>query len=202
MAMTRKDNPKMHDRRPLSAVSAAFLENHAFLKQFLARFFSDRQDIEDVAQEAFLRAYVAEQQKEIEQPRAYLFRIARNLALTKLTKKSNKITDYLEECGGSVVIECVAAADSEVEAQESLGLYCDAVAALPEKCRQVFLLRKVHGLAHKEIAKRMSLSVSSVEKYLLRGILECKAFVQEHEGRVPDREASTAAESGRSRGRQ
>ncbi len=195
--MTQEDFPKTHNRRPLSAVTAAFLVNHDFLKRFLARFFSNSQDIEDVAQETYLRAYVAEQQKEIEQPKAYLFRIARNLALTQLTKKSKKITDYLEESGASVVIECGAAADSEVEAEESLGLYCEAVAALPEKCRQVFLLRKVHGLAHKEIAKRMSLSVSSVEKYLLRGILECKAFVQEHEGRVPNREALTAAESGR-----
>ena len=193
--MTQKGDPKTHIRRPLSAVSAAFLVNHDFLKRFLARYFSDSQDIEDVAQEAYLRAYVAEQKKEIEQPKAYLFRIAKNLALTQLTKKSTKITDYLEESGASVVLDCVAAADSEVEAQESLGLYCEAVAALPEKCRQVFLLRKVHGLAHKEIAKRMSLSVSSVEKYLLRGILECKAFVHEHESCVPDREAPTVATS-------
>lgn len=199
--MNQEDGPKTNNRRPLSAVSAAFLENYVFLKRFLARFFSDSRDIEDVAQETYLRAYVAEQQREIEQPKAFLFRIAKNLALTQLTKKSKKITDYLEESGASVVIECGAAADSEVEAEESLGLYCEAVAALPEKCRQVFLLRKVHGLAHKEIAKHMSLSVSSVEKYLLRGILECKAFVQEHEGRVPDREALTAAESGRYKGR-
>ena len=200
--MIREDDPRTYNRRPLSAVSAAFLLNHDFLKRFLARFFSDSQDIEDVAQETYLRAYVAEQQKEIKQPKAYLFRIARNLALTQLTKKSNKITDYLEESDASVVIEYGAAADTEVEAQESLGLYCEAVAALSEKCRQVFLLRKVHGLAHKEIAKRMSLSVSSVEKYLLRGILECKAFVQEHEGRVPNREAPTAATSRRDEGRQ
>ncbi len=131
-----------------------------------------------------------------------MFRIAKNLALTKLTKKSKKITDYLEESGASVGIECGAAADSELEAQESLGLYCEAVAALPEKCRQVFLLRKIHGLAHKEIAERMSLSVSSVQKYLFRGILECKTFVQEHEGLVPNREASTAAEGGRDEARQ
>ncbi len=200
--MIREDDPRTYNRRPLSAVSAAFLLNHDFLKRFLGRFFSDSQDIEDVAQEAYLRAYVAEQQKVIEQPKAYLFRIARNLALTELTKKSRKITDYLEESDASVVIECGAAADSEVEAEETLGLYCEAVAALPEKCRQVFLLRKVHGLAHKEIAKRMSLSVSSVEKYLLRGILECKAFVQEHEGRVPNREAPTAATSRRDEARQ
>ena len=200
--MIRDDDQETRNRQPLSAVSAAFLENNTFLKRFLARFFSDSQDIEDVAQEAYLRAYVAEQQKEIEQPKAYLFRIARNLALTQLTQKSKKITDYLEESGASVVIECGAAADSEVEAEESLGLYCEAVAALPEKCRQVFLLRKVHGLAHKEIAKRMSLSVSSVEKYLLRGILECKAFVQEREGLVPNLDAATAAESGRDEVRQ
>jgi len=200
--MTQGTDLKTHNRRPLSAVSAAFLENHAFLERFLARFFSDHRDIEDVAQEAYLRAYVAEQQKDIEQPKAYLFRIAKNLALTKLTKKSEKITDYLEESGASMVLEWGAAVDSEVEAQETLGLYCEAVATLPKKCRQVFLLRKVHGLAHKEIAERMSLSVSSVEKYLIRGILACKAFVQEHEGLAPNREATTAAESGRYKGRQ
>ena len=167
--MTQEGYPKTHVRRRLSAVSAAFLVNHDFLKRFLARFFSNSQDIEDVAQEAYLRAYVAEQQKDIEQPKAYLFRIARNLALTELTRKSKKITDYLEECDASVVIDYGAAADSEVEAEESLGLYCEAVAALPEKCRQVFLLRKVHGLAHKEIAERMSLSVSSSRSAMKAG---------------------------------
>ena len=200
--MTLEDNQRTHNRRLLSAVSAAFVENYDFLRRFLARFFSNQQDIEDVAQEAYLRAYVAEQQKEIEHPKAFLFRIARNVALTQLTKKSHKITDYLEECGASLVIECGAEADREVEALETLGLYCEAVAALPEKCRQVFLLRKVHSLSHKEIAECMSLSVSSVEKYLHRGVLECKTFVQEHESRVQYREASTTAENGRVKGRQ
>jgi len=200
--MTQIDDLELHNRRTMSAVSTAFLENYDFLKRFLARFFSASQDIEDVAQEAYLRAYVAEQKKDIEQPKAYLFRIAKNLALTKLTKKSEKITDYIEECSPSVVIGYGAAADSEVEALESLGLYCDAVAALPEKCRQVFLLRKVHGLAHKEIAERMSLSVSSVEKYLLKGVLECRAFMLDHDGRVPNRESSAWAEGGRDGGRQ
>ncbi len=200
--MTQEDGPKNKNRRPLSAVTGAFLDNYVFLKRFLARFFQDSRDIEDVAQEAYLRAYVAEQKREIEQPKAFLFRIARNLALTQLTSKSRKITDYLEECGESVVIECGAAADSEVEALQSLGLYCEAVAGLPEKCREVFLLRKVHGLAHKEIAERMSLSVSSVEKYLIRGILECKAFVEKHEGRLPYIEEPTLAEGGRDKGSQ
>lgn len=178
----------------LSAVSAAFVANNDFLKRFLGRFFSDRQDIEDVAQEAYLRAYVAEQKKEIEQPKAFMFRIARNLALTELTRKSRQITEYIEDSRDSTVIECGAAADSEAEALESFGLYCEAVATLPEKCRQVFLLRKVHGLSHKEIAERMAMSVSSVEKYLHRGVLECHAFVREREGVMPAENAIATAE--------
>ena len=42
-------------------------------------------------------------------------------------------------------------------------MYCEAVASLPEKCRQVFLVRKVHGLAHKEIASRMLIPAPHLE---------------------------------------
>lgn len=165
----------------MASVSETFVENSLFLKRFLARYFANAQDIEDVAQEAYLRAFAAEQQKHIEQPKAFLFRIARNVALNELTRKSRQITDFIEEVSASVVINAEASTVEEIEAEEHFGLYCEAVASLPEKCRQVFLLRKVHGLAHKEIASRMSLSVSSVEKYLRQGVLACRALIDEKE---------------------
>jgi len=164
-----------------SAVTAAFLECSTFLKRFLASFLKAPQDIEDVAQETYLRAYVAEQRETIEQPKAFLFHIAKNLALTKLTKKSRQITDYIEEAGAAVVLDTAAGSDEELEAQQCLDLYCEAVAMLPEKCRQVFLYRKVHGLSHSDISERMGLSVSSVEKYLRQGILTCQKHLQENE---------------------
>jgi RNA polymerase sigma-70 factor (ECF subfamily) len=166
---------------PLSAVTTAFLECSNFLKKYLAGFLPAQQDIEDVAQEAYLRAWIAEQRETIEQPRAFLFRIAKNLALTKLSKKSRQITDYIEEASASAVIDTAAAIDEELEAEQCLGLYCEAVALLPEKCRQVFLLRKVHGLTHKDIAERMELSVGSVEKYLRRGVVACHLHLKNHE---------------------
>lgn len=177
-----------------TAVTSAFLESAAFLKKFLSRFLPVQQDIEDVAQEAYLRAYVAEQRQSIEQPKAFLFRIAKNLALTRLSRKSRRITDYIEEAGESVVVDTSPASDEELEAQQSFGLYCEAVAALPEKCRQVFLLRKVHGLSHKEIGERLGLSISSVEKYLREGILACRAHVTDHE-------APMQGDTARSRGK-
>lgn len=165
---------------PESKIVRAYLERSGFLKRFLAQFLS-AQDVDDVAQEAYLRAYVAEQQTQIEHPTAFLFRVAKNLALTKLTRKSRQITDYIEEAGGYAGTPSVPGVDQEIEAQQCLGLYCEAIASLPIKCRQVFLLRKVHGLSHKEIAKRMGLSVSSIEKYLRKGVLACQVYVNSHE---------------------
>ena len=114
-----------------SAVSVAFVENREFLKKFLRRYFSRRQDIEDIVQETFLRAYVAEQKKEIDRPKGFLFQIAKNVALTELSRKSRQITEYLEEAGVTFEPGSQASAADEVEAQETLGLYCQAVSTLP-----------------------------------------------------------------------
>lgn len=170
------------DATGLTGIAMAFVENTTFLKRFLTRYFSNRQDIEDVVQETYLRAHIEEKRKGIEHPKGFLFRVAKNVALKKLSKKSRQITDYIEDLTSPVVLETEASIDDHLEAEELLGLYCEAVTTLPPKCREVFLLRKVHGLAHKEIAARMGLSTSSIDKYLRRGILTCEAFIREQQG--------------------
>jgi RNA polymerase sigma factor (sigma-70 family) len=166
---------------PLSPVTVAFVECRNFLSKYLRGLLPAQQDIEDVTQEAYLRAWIAEQSETIEQPKAFLFRIAKNLALNKLSKKSRLITDYIGQAGAMFGIETGAAIDEELEAEQRLGLYCEAIAALPDKQRQVFLLRKLHGMAHKEIADRLDVSKSSVEKYLREGILACEQHIRYHE---------------------
>ena len=179
---TVRDTQRAAKARPHSPVTTAFLECNSFLKKFLAGFLRVQQDVEDVAQEAYLRAYISEQHESIEHPKSFLFRVARNLALTRLAKKSRLITQYIEDAGASVIIETTAVTDEELEADQCLGHYCEAIASLPEKCRQVFLLRKVHGLTHKEIGERMHLSISSVEKYLKQGILACEEHLRDSQG--------------------
>ncbi len=169
---------KAQNEHNLSPVSESFLENSAFLKKFLSRYFSNQQDIEDVSQEAYLRAFVEEQNKGVKSPKAFIFHVARNVALSRLSKKSRQITDYLEDLPSMEITGIEAGADSQLEAQELLELYCEAVATLPEKCRQAFILRKVHGLSHKEISSKLSVSASSVDKYLKRGLLTCDAYIR------------------------
>lgn len=156
------------------------------LKLFLTKFLRREQDIEDVAQEAYLKAYSAEQHKgEIEQPKAFLFSIAKNLALNELSRKSRQMTGYIEECQSALDVGAGNCVEKEVEASQALGVYCEAVAALPEKCRRVYLLRKVHGLPHKEIAARLGISVSAVEKHLRVGAISCRDYIRKRNSEYP-----------------
>jgi RNA polymerase sigma-70 factor (ECF subfamily) len=167
----------------LSLINHALIHNNTVIKSLHWRFLHSQHDIEDVAQQAYLKAYCAEQEKAIEHPKSYLFTIAKNIAINELTKTSNRITEYLEECDESIAIESSATLESEVEAEQSLGIYCDAVASLPEACRRVFLLRRVHGLKQTEIAESLGVSLRNVEMHLQKGTLQCREFVRNKQDR-------------------
>lgn len=178
----KKSPPNREGGAGLGVLTTSFLLHNRFIKRFLSRFLSNAEDIEDVTQETFLRAYAAVEQRQqaLPQPKAFLFRIAKNLAINELRRKSRQMTDYLEECNELGEAESHSA-EAEVEGMQSLALYCEAVAGLSDKCRKVYLLRKVHGLSHSEIAEQLSLSLSSVEKYIARGALHCRSFLHNKE---------------------
>lgn len=163
------------------SVLGSFVEHQAALRRYISRFVRSNNDIDDVAQEAFLRAYRAEQQKDIEQPKSFLFKIAHNVAVTELTKKSTQILDYIEDVESLEVIGKEGSAEETVMAKQSLGMHCEAVAKLPEQCRKVYLMRKVHGMSHREISDRLGIAVSTVEKHLAKGVRLCARYVQEME---------------------
>lgn len=167
----------------------AYTRHGSSLKRFIGRFMRGSSDIEDIAQEAFLRAYTVERGRPIEQPKSFLFRIAKHLALSQLTRKSRQITDYIEDSDDSSVIQLVHSAEEEISAHQMLGLHCQAAAELPPQCRQVYLLRKVHGFSHKEISEHLGIAVSTVEKHLMKAVELCDRFMR---GRAGSSESEVA----------
>jgi RNA polymerase sigma factor (sigma-70 family) len=183
--MTRRSSRTL-DRPPETSTSVyeAYTRHGLSLKRFIGRFLRSSADIEDIAQETFLRAYAVERGRPIEQPKSFLFRIAKHVALSQLTRKSRQLTDYLEDSyttdyNGPLNMESASSAEDEVSAREILALHCEAVATLGSHCRQAFLLRKVHNLSHKEIAKQLGIAVSTVEKHLIKAVERCDRYVRE-----------------------
>src|SRR5258706_8870831 len=87
----------------MSTILEAYLENEMALKRFLRRFIKSREGADDLAQEAFLRAFAAESQRLIESPKAFLFKVARNLALNELARQSSATTEPLGDFEGQDV---------------------------------------------------------------------------------------------------
>lgn len=179
-----------------SAVLSAYKTHVEALRRFISRFVG-KHDVEDVVQEAFLRAYNAESGKPIEQPKSYLFRIAKHVALNQLRQRSRKPTDYLEDLDSPDVLVNEWTLEDEIMAQQKLGFHCAAVAALPPKCRKVYLLRKVYGMSYKDIAATLQISDSTVEAHISKGYARCDQYVAKRMGETSKRALATQPNNGR-----
>jgi len=164
----------------LSDIYEAFVGNESALKRYLGRFVYRAEDIDDMAQETFLRAYKATEMRKIDYPKAYLFRVAKSVALRQLSKKAQQVTDYLEEARVDETLN-QATLEEELQADQKVQLYCAAIAELPPQCRRVFIMRKYQALSHKEIAKQLNVTVGAVEKQVTLGIKRCMAYVEKME---------------------
>jgi len=167
--------------QPDSGIYSAFLQNESILKRFLRRFLYKQEDIDEISQETFLRAYKATKGREIDSPKAYLFQVARSLAYSELSRKTRKLTDYLEDA-----LEDQAGTtdplEDEVAAQQKVSFFFDAIAELPPQCRRVFLMRKVQGMPHKAICESLGIGASAVEKHIAIGTERCKRYIENREG--------------------
>ena len=168
----------------MSTILEAYLENEAALKRFLRRFIKSREGVDDLAQEAFLRAFAAESKRAIEAPKAFLFKVARNLALNELARLSTATTEPIGDFEGQEVLEdsSQAAVDDAVDGRERIRMLARAIAALPPQCAKVFILRKMQGLSQKEIAARLNISVRTVENHVALGLVRCRAYMRAHGG--------------------
>jgi len=172
----------------MTKILEAYLANEMALKRYLRRFIKSREAADDLAQEAFLRAFAAESGQVIEQPKAFLFKVARNLALNELARQSSAAMEPLGDFEGQAVLEdsSQAAVEDVVDSRERIRLLARAIAALPPQCAKVFILRKMQGLSQKEIAARLNISVRTVENHVALGLSRCRAYMRAHDGTAGD----------------
>jgi len=142
----------------------------------------NREDAEDVLQEAFLKAYEhLEQFQGNSKFYTWIVRIAVNQALMKLRKRKSDRAVSLDEqidTGEDTVVREIAAWDPDPEqqySQEELHkILNEAVLGLTPIYRTVFTLRDIDGLSTEETAEALDLSVPAVKSRLLRARLQLR----------------------------
>jgi RNA polymerase sigma factor (sigma-70 family) len=174
-------------RRP-SAIETAFLRYEQAIKRVIARITGTRTDVDDLAQELFLRTVAAEAARPIENPKAYLFEAARNMARTERSTRTRRVLEVIDESIEADIAGQDLSAEAVVMGRERYAMFCESVALLPAQCRRVFLMRKAYDMSHKEIAASLGISESTVEKHIGTALARCSAYIRLHEaGKEPVR---------------
>jgi RNA polymerase sigma factor (sigma-70 family) len=140
---------------------------------------SARGEVDDIVQESYLRIWKRQAAKPIASAKAFLFQIARRLALDTIRKNGNSPLDQVGDLAASRVIDGRPNAAEILISRDMLAHLADAIAALPERPREVLLLHKIKGLPQKEVAAQLGLSERTVEKYCLKGMVGCEAFLRD-----------------------
>ncbi|MDO6477566.1 sigma-70 family RNA polymerase sigma factor [Alteromonas sp. 1_MG-2023] len=164
------------DRKSIFSV---FVECKASLTRMVKRYSNRQSDVEDILQEAFLNVYSADKNTPISFPKQYLFKATRNLAVRENTKVSEKLTEYIEDSDESLLLTDEKDIFVELAAQQEKELLLLAINQLPGQCRKVTQLRIIEGARMKDIAVKLNITVSTVEKHLAKGLELCDDFVRE-----------------------
>ncbi len=136
-------------------------------------------EIEDIVQETYIRVCHNPNAEPIREPRRFLYRTARNLALDYTKRAESRLADSAEQ--EQDFLRGVDDRHDETFAQvvinEEYSQFCKAVKHLPLQCRRVFVLKKVYGLSQREIAMKLDIKESTVEKHVAQGIKRCALYM-------------------------
>ncbi len=155
----------------LRFVATQILPHEAGLRQWLRILGAKSEDVDDVVQEVYCRLLRMTQIDHIGDPRAYLYRTARNVVLEQVRRArvvSILTVQNLDELG---VAAPTPTPETETVARMELSRVLGLIANLPERCRRIFELRKIDGLSQAETARMMRVSENVVEKETARGLM-------------------------------
>ena len=147
------------------------------LRSYLRHSLPSLADVDDLVQDCFARMMRAKTTGTIRSPKPLLFAIARNAVRDFIHRKGRAelipITENTEVAvlAESDVVELVCR-------RQELALLAEAINALPERCREVLLLRKIKGLSQKEIAELLGIAEHTVEALAAKGTRRCAEFLR------------------------
>lgn len=160
---------KLADHELVGALSEQF-------RPVLSRYFNRRRlperDVEDAIQEVFVRLSRRQGLAGMDNVSGYLFETAASVAIDyqrRANARSSRTHEQYEEQLHAVADH---GTDVVIEGKQSLELLRAGLLELPERTRNAFLLVRLEQMPYAEVAARLGISVSAVEKHVLKAMTQ------------------------------
>jgi RNA polymerase sigma-70 factor (ECF subfamily) len=152
--------------------------HEAKLKAYLRISFPAVREIDDVVQESYLRIWKARARQPIELARAFLFKVARHVALDFLRKERNSPMQTVTDFAGLEVISDESGVAESISIREKARLVAAAIVTLPPRGRQIIMLCKFEGKLRREVAAELGITEKTVDEHLRRGIKRIENYLR------------------------
>ena len=158
---------------PVRGASTAVPEIAAYrpaLVQYFRRKTRAQSEIEDLVQDVFLRIAARRSGEVVDNVAAYVFQTAASVLADRHRRRTVRHADdhveFDSDRHGSLDFD----ASRILEARQSLRTAVAALQMLPERTRTIFVMRRLEGHAYRDIANHLGISVSAVEKHMVRAV--------------------------------
>jgi RNA polymerase sigma factor (sigma-70 family) len=155
-------------RTGVAEIERLFREHNAALLRFIAAKIGSEQEAREIAQEAYVHLLQLNHPSAVSFLRAFLFKTAANLAVDRLRQRGRR--SYMTAMADVDFAVWELTPEREVCGEEALAVFRSAVAQLPPKCRQAFLLHRIHDMPIDEIAEHLAVGSCMVRRYIARGL--------------------------------
>lgn len=157
----------------IDELTRIFLEIRPRLERVIEHRLHDRDTAQDLAQDIYLRlGRISQLLPGEDDARRYLMRMAVHAALYHQRSEGR----HLQLLAGALTLfeGHVAEPDEHAHAHDRMSLIEQALAELPSKCRDVLYLTRIEGLPREQVAQRLGVSLSLVNKYVLLALKHCQ----------------------------
>ncbi|MBP6122173.1 MULTISPECIES: RNA polymerase sigma factor [Providencia] len=165
------------DKSLARKISGAYQSTYGQLVRFFRSRLDNSNDADDLSQDVFTLWLNRKEQSPVKESRAYLFKIANHVLIDhwRRNQRQAKSETSLDEVTHELNFEQTNEDPSEIlEHQQRIQRLSDAIDLLPPRRREAFLLYRFDGLSQSEIAERMEISISMVEKHIAAALVHCK----------------------------
>jgi RNA polymerase sigma-70 factor (ECF subfamily) len=152
--------------------------HESMLRAWLRARFPALKDVDDLVQESYARLLRAREQGAAFEVKSYLFATARNAALDLVRRNKVVVIERVENMEHLSVLEESPGVGEALSRDEELVLLAEAIQSLPDACRHVLVLQKIHGLSYKGIAARLGISERTVNAQIAKGVLRIRDYVR------------------------